>query len=1528
MALGFCLAFPCVQLSFAAGELAPSFTLDGTLYDSPSGTNTLRDTVTLRVQILNPARTCVLYDETQTVNTGPSDGAFNIQVGSFPGSARRTAGFDAGNTLPSVIQNNTAITGTAGCTYTPAAGDVRYVRVQATPASTGIPDTLSPDITLGTVPGALVAETLQGIPRTGFLQLGVGDLTQTNVESVFSSANFPTLSALLAGTGASSSAGYAINAGTGGSGGIDFNVNGSTKAAIAHNGNFSVDSGSLFVEASSNRVGIGTTAPGASLDLGAKTDAVILPNGTTAQRPSPAAAGMIRFNASSGKLEFHNGTTWADLGTDIAGITAGGDLSGTYPNPTVSKIRGQVVSADAASDGQVLRYDGTNYTPAFVAMADLRSRTTGAAALSASCTPKQTLTWNSVTDTLACTDIAGLDAAVITSGTINTARLPAGADAWTVSGSNISRTTGNVGIGSATPGTLLDVLTNSATIPLRIGRATNTGQTASIEFNPAGTLAWSNLQYRMGIQAGTNDFVMAAGSGTFNNFLTYQGNTGNLGVGTNTSPTATFQVGRGISPTPGLTGGQFSVTSATWSDGVTSASTTVANNAYTAIGAPTLSATNASVTTTNAYTTYVGGAPIKGTNNTATNAVALGIGAGAVGAQQNSYGLVVNAQTGATANYAAAFMGGNVGIGSMSPAGRLDVAGTVNAYQYFTGYGSATTPGYGTYGAGLYYDGSGVGLSTSSTERMRILSGGTVGIGTSSPNTSALLDLTSTTKGFLAPRMTTTQRDAIASPATGLLIFNTTNSRMEVFSGVWSAVAAGGGATAVNAGDGTSALPSISFGSDPDTGFYSAGSDQIGVSAGGSSLFTFGANGLVSSTTGGAAVGTAAGSAGSPTYSFAGDTDTGWFSPAADTLAASTAGTEKLRLTSSGSLGIGTSAPASSLDVVSPAGTSNQEVFASFGPSDVTGPSLYLGNGTITDARVIPQITGKSMNTGYAGLSLKSTALAGQDAGAVPMMTFDVARYATDPVTGAFSAVTTRPAFQFINYTSPLMTLFPTGNVGIGTTTAGNRLTVYDNGNGAASGTISTKNAFVGANARAMFSAEADTTGISSMMGISSSLFADATNWPDVDASSAFFRSSAGGGVRISSTTAGAGAAIRFYTHDGTSIAERMRVARDGSIGIGTTNPGSKLHVAGDIFSSGKLSVGSSSYADLNLANNGTIYQNGGDAFTRVQATGAGNARIQLQSNGPSGGATAANHEAGRIDMGGRTPSSWIDQAASMKGVAESLWTDTSTPMALTFSTTTGTTIGERMRIAGDGKVGIGTTAPAASLEVNGNALLANNKAFQVKSSGGTATNLLALTAVNEAIHGANNVVNHVFYANNSERMRLTGGGNLGIGTISPTVTLDVAGGVRAGASTAVTSCGSGQANGEGTQRYNYTTHAMEYCNGTSWVALGVPAAASVAKAWAKVTVSGGVATVASSYNVASVTRTSTGIFQVTFSTAMNDANYAINVTCQRSGANNGAIGTVAQGITPSTTAFSIACAADDSAQIDPAAVYVTVFGN
>jgi hypothetical protein len=64
--------------------------------------------------------------------------------------------------------------------------------------------------------------------------------------------------------------------------------------------------------------------------------------------------------------------------------------------------------------------------------------------------------------------------------------------------------------------------------------------------------------------------------------------------------------------------------------------------------------------------------------------------------------------------------------------------------------------------------------------------GGSIGIGTTLPTSSAILDINSTNQGMLAPRMTTVQRNAIVNPANGLIIFNTTSGCLNYFfNGNW-----------------------------------------------------------------------------------------------------------------------------------------------------------------------------------------------------------------------------------------------------------------------------------------------------------------------------------------------------------------------------------------------------------------------------------------------------------------------------------------------------------------------------------------------------------------------------------------------------------------------------------------------------------------------------------------------------------------------------------------------------------------------
>jgi len=88
---------------------------------------------------------------------------------------------------------------------------------------------------------------------------------------------------------------------------------------------------------------------------------------------------------------------------------------------------------------------------------------------------------------------------------------------------------------------------------------------------------------------------------------------------------------------------------------------------------------------------------------------------------------------------------------------------------------------------------------------MQFIEDGSIGVNTT-PAASAQFDIASTTKGFLFPRMTDAQRIAIASPAEGLLLFNTTNKGVAYrdgtnwgyLSGASQVVAGSGGTVAVS----------------------------------------------------------------------------------------------------------------------------------------------------------------------------------------------------------------------------------------------------------------------------------------------------------------------------------------------------------------------------------------------------------------------------------------------------------------------------------------------------------------------------------------------------------------------------------------------------------------------------------------------------------------------------------------------------------------------------------------------------------
>jgi hypothetical protein len=81
-----------------------------------------------------------------------------------------------------------------------------------------------------------------------------------------------------------------------------------------------------------------------------------------------------------------------------------------------------------------------------------------------------------------------------------------------------------------------------------------------------------------------------------------------------------------------------------------------------------------------------------------------------------------------------------------------------------------------------FYTHNNQSFSSSSVLAMSI-NGQSVGIGIETPSASAILDVTSTTKGFLPPRMTNAQMVAIATPASGLVVYDTTNNKLCCYDG-------------------------------------------------------------------------------------------------------------------------------------------------------------------------------------------------------------------------------------------------------------------------------------------------------------------------------------------------------------------------------------------------------------------------------------------------------------------------------------------------------------------------------------------------------------------------------------------------------------------------------------------------------------------------------------------------------------------------------------------------------------------------
>ena len=138
-----------------------------------------------------------------------------------------------------------------------------------------------------------------------------------------------------------------------------------------------------------------------------------------------------------------------------------------------------------------------------------------------------------------------------------------------------------------------------------------------------------------------------------------------------------------------------------------------------------------------------------------------------------------------------------LGIGTSSPSQKLEVNGGVRVAGSAT-LGTALPSGVMSFESPVMrcYVGDGTGYSwafskrsaSTTTDLMTLNDSGNLGLGVTA-NASAILDAQSTTKGVRFPNMTTTQKNAISSPAAGLVVFDTTLAKLCVYSGsAWQTI--------------------------------------------------------------------------------------------------------------------------------------------------------------------------------------------------------------------------------------------------------------------------------------------------------------------------------------------------------------------------------------------------------------------------------------------------------------------------------------------------------------------------------------------------------------------------------------------------------------------------------------------------------------------------------------------------------------------------------------------------------------------